>query len=107
VYKDGGSNPQRSSKGAAYLLQWYIMQQLQRSGIKTYDMWGTLSSARRHDTSHPYYGVSLFKTAFNKTITEYCGTLDGVFSKKRYALWCKVIYPLYYRLDRMRHRHFY
>lgn len=107
TYKDGGSDPRRKSKGASYLLQWYIMQEVQSGGVKTYDMWGSLSRRGMKNTAHPYYGVSLFKTAFNRNIIEYCGTLDHVFSPVKYQLWRRLVYPLCYRIDRLSGRHFY
>jgi serine/alanine adding enzyme len=107
AYKDGGSCPHRSSKGASYLLQWHIISQLRVEGVKTYDMWGALPGARQADTSHPYYGVNLFKTAFNKNITEYCGILDSVLSPSRYNVWRKVFYPLLRRIKRVKRSYFY
>ena len=107
TYRDGGSDPRRTSKGASYLLQWHIMQELRVLGAKSYDMWGVLTRQGMNNTTHPYYGVSLFKTAFNKEILEYCGTLDYPFSPVKYRLWRNLVYPLYYHMDRLQARHFY
>ncbi len=107
VYKDGGSAPGRDSKGASYLIQWHIMNQLSNEGVTTYDLWGSPPSARIDDSTHFLHGVGVFKTAFTKEITDYCGVLDQVVSSKKYRLWCKLLYPLIDTWYRYRSDYFY
>jgi serine/alanine adding enzyme len=106
-YKDGGSTPRRNSKGASYLLQWRITQDMKATGITSYDMLGTPPRNRRHDEAHWLHGVGLFKTAFNKDIIDYSGVFNVVFSGWKYALWKNYIYPTLRRVMRLRNRYFY
>lgn len=100
VYKDGGSTPGRDAKGTAYLLQWYIMNELAKAGVKKYDLWGAPPSDRVNDPTHPFYGIGGFKTAFSKEIIDYVGSLDVVVGEWRYMLWERSISPFVYRLYR-------
>lgn len=106
-YKDGGSCPMRQSKGASYLMQWQIIQDMKDIGVKTYDMLGTPPSQKRRDTKHPLYGVGLFKTAFSQEIIDYGGVLNIILSPYKYKIWSKYIYPLTYRVERLNSRYFY
>jgi lipid II:glycine glycyltransferase (peptidoglycan interpeptide bridge formation enzyme) len=106
-YKDGGSTPLRESKGASYLLQWKIIQDMKEAGAMSYDMLGTPPSNRRGDVTHRLHGVGLFKTAFSKEVIDYHGVFNIPFSKWKYNLWKKWIYPLLCRVMRLRNRYFY
>ena len=46
---------------AAYTLQWEIIKQAKKRGMKQYNFWGV---AKEDDTKHPWYGLSLFKRGF-------------------------------------------
>ena len=100
VYKDGGSTPGREAKGAAYLLQWHIMNELAKNGVRKYDLWGTPPSDRVADPTHPFYGIGGFKTAFSKEIIDYVGSLDVVVGERRYMVWKRFVFPIVYRVYR-------
>jgi lipid II:glycine glycyltransferase (peptidoglycan interpeptide bridge formation enzyme) len=57
VYKDGGSVPDRQSKGAAYLIHWHILSVLAEEGVDYYDLWGAPSSKNVDDETDPLYGI--------------------------------------------------
>lgn len=56
-------------------------------GVTVYDFCGTPPSDRLKDTSHPHYGLGLFKTSFNKTVTDYVGCWDLPVGPVRYKVW--------------------
>lgn len=91
LYKDGASVRKKTVPGISHLLQCEIMYCLHDLGVKSYDLQGTPSAARIDDTSHPFYGLGRFKTSFNKTITEYVGTLSIHVSPLKAWLWDKII----------------
>ncbi len=89
TYKDGASVRQKTAYGASHLLQWHIMQWAKEEGSKRHDLSGTPPSESINDTTHPWYGVGLFKTSFNKHVTDYVGTFDLVVRPQRYEWWIK------------------
>ena len=89
TYKDGGSVRQKTGYGASHLLQWHVMEWLKKKEIKDYDLCGVPPISDINDKNHPHYGIGLFKTSFNKTITEYVGLYDIVIKPLSYNIWKK------------------
>lgn len=87
TYKDGGSVREKTIYGASHALQWYIIEWLKTQDITSYDLCGTPPSNKIGDKNHPHYGIGLFKTSFNKTVTDYVGVYDIVIKPKTYQLW--------------------
>lgn len=101
TYKDGGSTPKRDQTAMhAYGLQWHIIQDLNQLGVRHYDPCGTPPSGRIADRSHPYYGLGLFKTSFNKQVVDRLGTYDQVLDPIAFKAWNmyagKIIQKLYW-----------
>jgi len=99
TYKDGGSIHKKTIYGASHALQWHIIEWLKSKNISEYDMCGTPKSSEVNNSNHPYYGIGLFKTSFNKHVTDYVGAFDVVISKPKYLFWSKyysrVVFFLY------------
>lgn len=89
TYKDGGSVRDKTIYGASHALQWHIINWLKDRGVESYDLCSTPPASQINNKSHPLYGVGLFKTSFNKNITEYIGTYDVVINKSAYKIWKK------------------
>ncbi|NYE96325.1 lipid II:glycine glycyltransferase (peptidoglycan interpeptide bridge formation enzyme) [Psychromicrobium silvestre] len=89
TYKDGGSLIKRSRYGDSHLLQWVAINDLKQSSmpITEYDFCGTPPADKLKDTSHPHYGLGLFKTSFTKTVTDFVGCWDLVLSPMKYKAW--------------------
>ncbi|WP_287930785.1 peptidoglycan bridge formation glycyltransferase FemA/FemB family protein [Arthrobacter sp.] len=87
TYKDGGSLQKRSQYGDSHLIQWEAIQDMKGLGAVQYDFCGTPPSDRLKDPTHPHHGLGLFKTSFTKTVTDFVGCWDVVFSPVRYKLW--------------------
>jgi len=102
TYKDGGSVKQKTGYGTSHLLQWHIMEWLKKKKIKTYDLCGVPPISDINNKNHPHYGIGLFKTSFNKTVTEYVGLYDIAISPLSYKLWKKngefIVYHYYAKL---------
>ena len=90
TYKDGGSVKRKTIYGASHALQWAIIEWLKESNVIVYDLCGAPPSSQRNNEKHPHYGIGLFKTGFNKTITDYVGAYDIPIRPLTYKLWNKI-----------------
>ena len=90
IYKDGASIREKTAYGASHLLQLHVMQWARLQGSKTHDLGGTPPSDQISNKDHPHYGIGVFKTSFNKQITDYVGTLELVVKPGKYKLWKKL-----------------
>ncbi|MGB4420527.1 MAG: peptidoglycan bridge formation glycyltransferase FemA/FemB family protein [Candidatus Saccharimonadales bacterium] len=96
TYKDGGSTRQKIGYGTSHLLQWQIIEWLKNKKIKSYDLCGVPPKSEINNKNHPHYGIGLFKSSFNKNITEYVGLYDIVIRPLSYRIWKKVGESLVY-----------
>jgi lipid II:glycine glycyltransferase (peptidoglycan interpeptide bridge formation enzyme) len=85
-YKDAGSVS--NTTGAASALQWFVIQDLLRSGVKSYDLCGALANGVETEAD-PLWGVYKFKNKFTKNLVTYPGFIDLPIKKAKYALWRK------------------
>jgi lipid II:glycine glycyltransferase (peptidoglycan interpeptide bridge formation enzyme) len=102
TYKDGGSVRERTAYGASHALQWHIIEWLSKKGIKKYDLCGSPPASEIGNPKHPHYGIGLFKTSFNKKVTEFVGLYDVPVKNISYKVWSivgeRVIYNFYARI---------
>ncbi|HET6746666.1 MAG TPA: peptidoglycan bridge formation glycyltransferase FemA/FemB family protein [Candidatus Saccharimonadales bacterium] len=107
MYKDGASIRKRTAYGASHLLQWHVITWAKEHGAKIHDLCGAPPIARSKDPSHPYYGIGLFKTSFNKEITEYVGAYEIPVQHAKSKLWTKYIEKIIRRLYYKKHHESY
>lgn len=99
TYKDGASIRKRTAYGASHFLQWNVIEWAKSKGGLIYDFCGSPPSDELDNTEHPFHKIGLFKTAFNKTATDYVGCYDLIISPVRYKAWTKIgerVYRHYY-----------
>lgn len=89
TYKDGASVRDKQVYGASHLLQWEIIRWMKNRGCLQHDLCGAPPSDQASNPNHPYYGIGLFKTSFNKQITDYIGAFDLPLHRFKYWLWVK------------------
>lgn len=89
TYKDGASIRKRTAYGASHLLQWEVIKWAKEKGSLLHDFCGSPPSSEINNPDHKHYGVGLFKTAFNKTVTDYIGCYDYIISPQKYQIWTK------------------
>lgn len=89
TYKDGASIRKRTAYGASHLLQWHVIEWAKSKGAKLHDFCGSPPSEEINNPDHKHYGIGLFKTSFNKKITDYIGCYDLVIDPKKYKIWIK------------------
>lgn len=85
-YKDAGSVS--NSTGAASALQWFVIQDLIKRRVKSYDLCGALANGIETEAD-PLWGVYKFKNKFTKNLVTYPGFIDLPIKKVKYALWRK------------------
>lgn len=90
TYKDGASVRRRTIYGASHLLQWHVIQWAKSRGALSHDLCGSPPSDEINNPEHPHHGIGLFKTAFNRTVTDYVGCYDYVLSKTQHSFWIKL-----------------
>ncbi len=98
TYKDGASIRQRTTYGASHLLQWRVIEWAKSRGVNIHDFCGSPPSDEINNPDHKHYGVGLFKSSFNKTVTDYVGCFDAVISPTKYKLWIKFVEKVMHRL---------
>lgn len=90
TYKDGASVRERTAYGASHLLQWKVIEWAKSRGVTLHDFCGSPPSEEINNPDHPHHGVGMFKTAFNKQVTDYIGCYDDVILTTNYRLWKKI-----------------
>lgn len=103
TYKDGASIRQRTAYGASHLLQWHVIQWAKSRGVLIHDFCGSPPSDEINNPEHPHHGVGLFKTSFNKTITDYIGCYDLIINPNSYKIWSKLGERIAVRLHYRKH----
>ena len=90
TYKDGASVRERTAYGASHLLQWKVIEWAKSRGVTLHDFCGSPPSDEITNKDHPHHGVGMFKTAFNKEVTDYIGCYDYIISVTNYKIWKKI-----------------
>ena len=73
VYLFGGTTNEAMQLKPGYLLHWRAIQDAQRRGCTTYDMWGIPLEPK---PDHPGYGYYTFKSRFNGSAVKFIGLYD-------------------------------
>lgn len=108
TYKDGASIRKRTAYGASHLLQWEVIKWMKKKGVIIHDLCGAPPVASIKDTAHPHYGLGVFKTSFNKEVTEYVGAYEVPVQPLKSRLWTKFFEKLIRRIYyKMQHESYY
>ena len=107
TYKDGASIRERTAYGASHLLQWKVIEWAKSRGVTIHDFCGSPPSEEINNPNHPHYGVGMFKTAFNKEVTDYIGCYDDVISATNYRIWKKIGERIHRRIYYKRTKDYY
>jgi len=107
TYKDGASIRQRTAYGASHLLQWKVIEWAKSRDVALHDFCGSPPSDEISNAEHPHYGIGLFKTSFNKTVTDYIGCYDEVLVPLAYTGWLKIGERVHRKLYHVRTNDYY
>lgn len=83
AYHYGTSTDANRNLPGAYALQWEAIQEAKKRGILRYNFWGV---TKPEQTTHRFYGVSIFKRGFGGQEVEYLHAQDLVISKPKYLI---------------------
>lgn len=83
AYFEAASTELNHKLPGAYALQWQVMQDLKKKGVKRYNLWGIAPPGQ---TKHRYAGVTTFKTGFGGEVVEFVPAEDIVLNNARYAV---------------------
>lgn len=73
IYRHGASDANFREIPASYVLQWEAILEAKKRGMKLYNFWGIASTDSK---SHPWYGLTLFKTGFGGRKVELIHAMD-------------------------------
>lgn len=82
-YFVGASSLDGRKYPGAYLIQWEVIKEAKKRGIKRYNLWGV---APEGETNHRFWGVSVFKRGFGGEDVEYLHARDLVINPISYKL---------------------
>lgn len=77
IYRHSASDESYRQIPAMYLLQWEVIKEAKKRGMKYYNFWGI---APLDKPNHPWQGLSLFKTGFGGHVMEFTHAKDYVLS---------------------------
>lgn len=80
-YHYGASTEEGRKFPGAYLIQWHAIMEAKKRGFRSYNLWGV---APKEETSHRFYGVSIFKRGFGGDDIEYLHARDLVINPLAY-----------------------
>ena len=83
IYHEAASTPDGRKFPGAYALQWQIIQDAKKLGMKRYNLFGI---APPNSPNHRFAGVTTFKTGFGGEQIAYLPAQDIVVNKLRYKL---------------------
>lgn len=82
-YFEAASTELNHKLPGAYALEWQVVKDLKKLGIKRYNLWGIAPHGQKN---HRYAGVTTFKTGFGGEIVEFVPASDLVIRRFRYLL---------------------
>ena len=83
VYHYGATTNEGRKYPGAYLIQWEVIKEAKRRGMKRYNLWGVSPEGQK---SHRFYGISVFKRGFGGLDYEYLHAQDLILNYPRYAI---------------------
>jgi lipid II:glycine glycyltransferase (peptidoglycan interpeptide bridge formation enzyme) len=101
--KDAASTRKRTVRGASALLEVAAIEWLKTRGVTEYDLCGAPPSSEAKNKDHEHYGIGMFKTGFNPTITDFVGTFDLPVKPIQHRAWLRIGERATLKVHRMRH----
>lgn len=74
IYRHSASNDEYKNIPGMYAMLWEAIQIAKKRGMQTFNFWGVISEA--DSSSHPWYGLSLFKKGFGGEEKEFLHAQD-------------------------------
>ena len=84
IYRHSASDEAYKHIPAMYLLQWEVIKEAKKRGMKLYNFWGIAPTANKN---HPWQGLTLFKTGFGGEKREFMHAKDYILSVGYWKIW--------------------
>ncbi|MEK7572992.1 MAG: peptidoglycan bridge formation glycyltransferase FemA/FemB family protein [Patescibacteria group bacterium] len=81
VYHYGTGTLEGRNHPGAYLIQWEVIREAKKRGLRRYNLWGVASNPK-----HRFYGLSIFKRGFGGEDVEYLPAQDLVINYPKYLI---------------------
>ncbi|NIA02065.1 MAG: peptidoglycan bridge formation glycyltransferase FemA/FemB family protein [Nitrospirae bacterium] len=85
VYRHSASSSKRIKCQPTYFLQWNVIREAKRRGLKHYNFWGIAPEGA--SKKHPFYGITVFKTGFGGYKKDLLHCQDLPVTKKYWLNW--------------------
>lgn len=107
TYKDGASIRKKVVYGASHLLQWKVIEWAKSRGVVVHDFCGAPPSEEIDNPNHKHHGIGLFKSSFNKQVTDYIGCYDFIINPTKRKIWELIGKKVAYILHDLKYHDFY
>lgn len=84
IYRHSASDERYKHIPAMYLLQWEVIKEAKKRGMKLYNFWGIAPENNPH---HPWRGLTLFKTGFGGQKQEFSHAKDYILSWRYWLVY--------------------
>ncbi len=84
IYRHSASNDEFRHIPAMYLLQWEVIKEAKKRGMKQYNFWGIAPTTK---PNHPWQGLTLFKTGFGGERREFMHAKDYILTMGYWKVW--------------------
>lgn len=85
VYRHSGSRNIDKKIPTSYLIQWHIIQEAKKRGMRYYNFWGV--APENTSNKHPFHGITHFKKGFGGSQKDLLPCQDVPLSKKYWITW--------------------
>lgn len=85
IYRHSASSSKRIKCQPTYFLQWNVIREAKRRGMKHYNFWGIAPEGA--SKKHPFYGITVFKTGFGGYKKDLLHCQDLPVTKKYWVNW--------------------
>ena len=73
MYRHGATSTEGRKTPASYLLQWEVIKDAHKAGMRMYNFWGI---TKKDNPSDPWYGLSQFKKGFGGQQLDFIHSMD-------------------------------
>lgn len=85
VYRHSGSSTEKIKCQPSYFLQWKVIQEAKKRGLKCYNFWGIAPTGS--SPKHPFAGITTFKTGFGGEQIDLLHCQDMPITRKYWLNW--------------------
>lgn len=85
IYRHSGSSTEKIKCQPSYFLQWNVIKEAKKRGLKYYNFWGIAPNGS--SSKHPFAGITTFKTGFGGAQYDLLHCQDMPITRKYWLNW--------------------